>query len=47
MCNCNKLMYTRLTRSKYWLVSVEQVIFIDEIIDTVKDQFSKDFRTNE
>ena len=39
-------MYTGVTRSKSWLVVVEKVIFIDEIIDTVKDQFFKDFRTN-
>ena len=39
-------MYTRLTRSESWLVVVEMVIFIDKIIDTVKDQFFKDFRTN-
>ena len=47
MCNCNKLMYTRVTRCESWLVVVENFVFIDEIKDTVKDQFFKDFRTNE
>ena len=38
-------MYTRVTRSESWLVG-EKVIFVDELIDTAKDQFFKDFRAN-
>ena len=44
---CNKPMYARAIRHKSWLVVVEKVIFVEELIDTVIDQFSKDFRTNE
>ena len=44
MCNGNKLMHTRVIRPESRLVIVEKVIFIDELIDTVKDQFFKDFR---
>ena len=36
-------MYARVIRSESWLVVVEKVTFTDEIIDTVKDQFFKDF----
>ena len=46
MCNGNKLMYARIIRSEPWLVVAEIVIFIDEIIVSVKDQFFKDFRAN-
>ena len=35
-------MYTRVTLSESWLVVVEKVVFIDEIIDTAKDQFFKE-----
>ena len=38
-------MYTRFIRSESGLV-VTEVIFVDELIDTVKDQFFKDFRAN-
>ena len=41
MCNNNKLMYARVIKSESLLVVVEKVIFIDEILDTVQDQFSK------
>ena len=44
MCTGNKLMYARVIRSESWLVVVEKVIFIEELIDTVKDQFFKDFK---
>ena len=44
MCNGNKVMYVRVIRSESWLVVVKKVIFIDEIIDPVKDQFFKEFR---
>ena len=44
MCNGNKVMYARVIRSESWLVVVKKVIFIDEIIDPVKDQFLKEFR---
>ena len=46
MCNGNKLMYPRVIRSESWLVDGEKVTFIDELIDTIKDQFFKDFRAN-
>ena len=39
-------MYARVIRPESWLVVVEKVIFIEELIDTVKDQIFKDFRTN-
>ena len=39
-------MYTRVIRSESRFVVVENVIFINELIDTVKDQFFKDFRAN-
>ena len=44
MYNGNKLIYTRIVRSEYWLVDVKKGFFIDKIIDTDKDQFFKDFR---
>ena len=44
MCNGNKQIYTTVIRFESWLVVVEKVIFIDELINTVKDQFFKDFR---
>ena len=34
-------MYARVIKSESLLVVVEKVIFIDEILDTVQDQFSK------
>ena len=46
MCNGNKLMYPRVIRSESWLVYGEKVTFIDELIDTIKDQFFKNFRAN-
>ena len=46
MRNGNELMYARFIRSESSLVVVEKVIFIEELIDTVKDQIFKDFRTN-
>ena len=46
MCNGNKLMYARVIMSESWLDVVEKVIFIEELIENVKDQFFKDFRTN-
>ena len=39
-------MFTRFIRSESGLVVTEKVIFVDELIDTVKDQFFKDFRAN-
>ena len=44
MCYGNKLVYTRVIRSLSWLVAVEKVIFVNELTDTVKDNFLKDFR---
>ena len=44
MCNGNKLMQKRVIRSESWLAVVEKIIFINEIIDIVKDKFFKDFR---
>ena len=41
MCNGNKLTYARVIRSESWLIVIENVSFIDEIIDSVKDKFSK------
>ena len=41
MCNGNKMMYTRVIRSESRLVAAEKVIFIHELIYTIKDQFSK------
>ena len=46
MCNGNELMYARVIRFESWLVVVGKVNFIDEIIETVKDQLSKNFRAN-
>ena len=46
MRNGNELMYARFIRSESSLVVVEKVIFIEELIDTVKDQFFKYFRRN-
>ena len=46
MCNDNKLMYGRVIRCESLMIVVEKIIFIDETIDTVKDQFFKDFRAN-
>ena len=43
MCNGNKLMSARVIKSESWLVVIEKAIFIDEIIDTVKNQFFKAF----
>ena len=40
MRNGNRLMYTRVFRSESWLVVVEKVIFIDEIIILSKISFS-------
>ena len=37
MRNGNELMYARFIRSESSLVVVEKVIFIEELIDTVKD----------
>ena len=37
-------MQKRVVRSESWLAVVEKIIFIDEIIDIVKDKFFKDFR---
>ena len=45
MHNDNKLML-QVIRSESWLVVVEKVIFMEKLIDTVKDQFFTDFRTN-
>ena len=39
-------MYTRFIRSESGLVVTGKVILVDELIDTVKDQFFKDFRAN-
>ena len=39
-------MYTRVIRSLSWLVAVVKVVFVNELIDTVKDNFLKDFRAN-
>ena len=41
LCNGNQLIYARVIRSEYLLVVVEKVIFIDEIINTAKNSFSK------
>ena len=41
MYNVKKLMYTRVIMSEFWLVAFEKVIFIDELIGTVKVSFSK------
>ena len=38
-------MYARVIRSESRLIVVGKVIFIEELIDTVKGQFFKDFRT--
>ena len=46
MRNGNELMYARFIRSESSLVVVEKVIFIEELIDTVKGQFFKYFRRN-
>ena len=46
MCNGNKLMYARIITPESWLVVVEKVVFIEELIDIVKYQFFKDIRTN-
>ena len=39
-------MYARVIDSESWLVADEKVILINELIDTVKDQFFKDYRAN-
>ena len=39
-------MYTRVIRSESLMVVVEKVIFIDELIDTVKDYFFNGFRAS-
>ena len=41
LCNSNKLMYTRVIRSESWVVTTDKVAFTVELIDDVKDQFSK------
>ena len=37
-------MYTEVIRSESLLI--DKITFIDELINAVKDQFFKDFRTN-
>ena len=46
MCTGNELMYAIVIRFEFWLVVVGKVNFIDEIIETVKDQLSKNVRAN-
>ena len=46
MCNDNELMYARVIRPESSFIAVGKVIFIEELKDTVKDQFFKNFRTH-